>query len=270
MDRHLVTSVLKHLCRDGLLATGKRAEPLVDRNVHGPEVALKVLVMELVEVVTRSRPLEAVMAKPCSNGTVNDAPEENRRMALERHADQCGRIVQRRLHRMHVGPRKGGRVVTLVVQRMHVAVHEAANVGDPPFVVLGKPRMHPAVNRPEVRDPPVSDGDGPQKVRHWCLPHVRLVLHPAGGPQVAHPNFKRRRGQRGHRGEEYIVLHLLPRWVDWVHLVLVQLFFERGRVQKPVPQPSNEPCAQQVAHDDRRDPVGRPRLSPTERGVVIG
>ena len=57
--------------RNWLVGVG--AKPLVNRYVHRAVVAFKVGVVELVEVVARSWPLEAVVAQPCTDGAINNA-----------------------------------------------------------------------------------------------------------------------------------------------------------------------------------------------------
>ena len=85
-----------------------------------------------MEVVSTARPLEAIMTKPGSHRAVDDYCQGvhldmmmmmmmidyylwTHRVKAQSNRDQCRRIVEGRLHRMHVCPREGCWVVRLVV-----------------------------------------------------------------------------------------------------------------------------------------------------------
>ena len=132
--------------------------------MHRAVVALKVRVVQLVEVVAGSWPLEAIVTEPRTDSTVDHAAKEDGRVRAEGHRDQCGAKVHERFHWMHVGTREGGWVVRLVVQRMDMFVEESPNIRDPTLVVLFKPRVHATVDRPKVWDAPVRHCHGPHNI----------------------------------------------------------------------------------------------------------
>ena len=88
-----------------------RPEPLVDRDVHRAVVAVEVGVVQLVEVVATPGPLKPIVAEPCSDAAVDDAPHRDARVGAEEDGDQRRRVVRRRLDGVHVRARERGGVV---------------------------------------------------------------------------------------------------------------------------------------------------------------
>ena len=80
-------------------------------------------------------------------------------MRAQQGGDERRRVVGGGLDGVHVGAREGGGVLALVVERVHVLVEEAADVRE----ALDAPRVHGAVDDPEVRHAHVRDGHGPQE-----------------------------------------------------------------------------------------------------------
>ena len=97
-----------------------------------------------VEVVSAARPLQtadcgvattnrtlylkSIMSQPGSHGAVHDDPQGVDRMKAEADRDEGGGVVERRLHRVHVRPGEGGRVVGLVVEGVDLPIQSEPNI----------------------------------------------------------------------------------------------------------------------------------------------
>ena len=106
---------------------------------------------------------------------------------------------------MHVRAAERGRVVALVVQRVHVLVKKFAHVGDP----VDLPRVHPPVDEPKMGDAPVRDRQRPERVAPRRLAQVTLHRQRARRPVVAQRDLDPRAAERRERREERVVLDLV-------------------------------------------------------------
>jgi len=142
-----------------LFSTGIRTQPLVDRHVHRPVIAVEVRMMKLMKVVAGSRPLKPVVAEPSTDSAVDNAADGDCGVASEGHGYETRGVVQSTLDGMHVGTTPSSRIVALVMKRVHMIIEKFANIWNS----VHFPWMHHAMNAPEMWNAPVGDGESPHQ-----------------------------------------------------------------------------------------------------------
>ena len=150
--------------------SSKSTQPLVDRYVHRAKIAIKMLMVQLVKVITAAGPLKAIMAQPSTDRTINDTTQCNCGMANPNQANQRGRVIPRCFNWMHVCPRKRGGVVWFMMQAVHVLVQETTRVHGTRYPTF-LPWMHWSVEQPKMWNAPVGDSHSP----HQCV--VRMLCN---------------------------------------------------------------------------------------------
>ena len=70
------------------------------------------------------------MSQPRPKGAISDATKGQDRMKAKQGRHDSRAVIESGLHRMHRGSTEGRRVITLVMQTVHMFVEELANIRD--------------------------------------------------------------------------------------------------------------------------------------------
>ena len=94
-----------------------------------PVVTVEVSMMELVEVVARAGPEEAIVAQPGADTAVDNDTDIEDGVETEGYGDEGSGVVEGSLHRVHGGAGEGRGVVRLVVQGVEQTVEMFTSIG---------------------------------------------------------------------------------------------------------------------------------------------
>merc|ERR1711923_315345 len=103
--------------------------------------------MQLMEVITRSRPLKSIMSQPSSHCTIHNTSYSNHWVTSKGNEHQSSRVIQSRLHRVHIGSTECRRVIRFVVQAMDPFIQKLPGIH---ATNLPFPWMHHAMHDIEM------------------------------------------------------------------------------------------------------------------------